>query len=181
MLPPFDYLSTAERVCKNRLRKNPGDKDALWFLGNAYIPYEKYNEARLYLESLYEMTGGTVRLRLLLSRIYYNLKEYDKVVHILENGSILSPTHRERFYLGASLIELKQFEAGIDNLSIYVKYHGNHYSPFAYLGYAYAMQGSYDRAMDSYKTALSLNPNDEELRENVERCAHELSDLKNKN
>ena len=170
ILPPFYSFSMVEDVCKKKLRRMPADKDALWVLGNLYVHYKKFDEARPHLEVLYGINREMKSLRLLLAQVYYNLDEYAKVKKILEGGAILAPSARERFYLGDSLVELKEFDAAVDQLSIYVRYHKGAYVPFVKLGYAYYMRGSFDLAIEAYKRAEMLNPTSTEIKESIQIC-----------
>jgi len=174
ILPPFYSFARIEAICIKRLRRKPDDKYTLWVLSNLYIHHKQYREARPYLDTLYRMRKDTKSVRILLSRVYYHLGEYEKVVEILERGKILSPAEPEVFYLGDSLIELKEFRAATDNLSRYVNYHHTEYVAFVRLGYAYYMQGLFDLAIGAYTRAEALDPRNREIKTSIELCAAEI-------
>ncbi len=170
ILPPFYSFSRIEGICKRKLKKTPTNKDVLWVLSNLYIYYKKFNEAKPYLEALLQIGENDKNVRLLLSRIYYNLNEYAKVKEIFQNEKLLSPRDKENYYLGNSLIELEEYEVAIKYLLRYLDYHKNEYIPYLKLGYAYYMRGSLDLALDAYKRAETLNPKDLKIKESIELC-----------
>lgn len=174
ILPPFYSFSMIEGVCKKKLTKKPIDKDVLWVLGNLYVNYKKFDQARHPLETLYKMDTRIRSVTLLLARVYYNLNQYDKVKEILMDKEILLPNDIENYYLGDSLIQLKEFELSLEFLSIYVNYHKDKYVPFVKLGYAYYMLGLFSLAMDAYKIAKRIDPTNNEIKKSIEMCRKKM-------
>lgn len=174
ILPPFYSFSRIESVCKKKLKERPTDSDVLWTLGNLYVNYKKFDEAKYPLEALYKMGKETRSVMLLLARVYYNLNQYDKVKEILADKEVLLPKDRENYYLGDSLIQLKEFESAGKYLATYVNYHKDKYVPFVKLGYAYYMQGVFDLAMDAYKMAERIYPTNREIKNSIELCREKM-------
>ncbi len=170
ILPPFYSFSMIERICKKKLIKKPNNKDVLWFLANLYANYKQFKKAINLLESIPENGKKSRSLTLLLARAYYNLDQFEKVKELLTPKEVLFPKDHEHYYLGDSLIHLKEFEAAIYVLNNYVIYHKDSYVPFVRLGYAYYMKGSYDLALKHYKMAMSLEPKNEEIWKSIEMC-----------
>lgn len=179
ILPPFYSYKMVENVCKKKLKKRPNDKNVLWVLSNLYINYKKYDKARLHLETLVNQGIDTKSVRLLLARIYYKQSQYEKVKNILKQGAVLSPDDKENYYIGDSLVELKDYEASIKYFNEYLKNHKSEYVPFVKLGYAYYMRGSYDLAIDAYYSAERLNPNNAEIKDSIEICLNEIKKSQN--
>jgi|WetSurSiteA1Bulk_404760.scaffolds.fasta_scaffold61138_2 tetratricopeptide (TPR) repeat protein len=174
LCPPFFSFSRIEAICRDKLSKKPKDINVLWILSNLYIYNKKYDEARHYLEKLSEINKNTKSVKLLLSKVYYNLKNYNKVKEILENGEVLSLEDSEHYYLGDSLVELKEFNSAAEHLSIYLRFHKEKYVPFVRIGYSYYMQGLFDNALEAYRKAAELNPNSIEIEESIVLCANKI-------
>jgi tetratricopeptide (TPR) repeat protein len=172
--PPFFSFSRIEAICRDKLSKKPNDINVLWILSNLSIHNKKYDEARHYLEKLSEMNKNTKSVRLLLSKVYYNLKNYVRVKEILENGEVLSLADSEHYYLGDSLIELGEFNSGTEHLTIYLQFQKDQYIPFVRLGYSYYMQGLFEKALESYRKAAELNPNCTEIKDSMVLCANKI-------
>jgi len=170
LLPPFYSFSQIEGICKQKLKKNPGNKDVLWFLSNHYINHKKYEESKPYIEALFEMEKDKRSVRFLLARVYYNLGNYGKVKEILQQNELLLPTDRENLYLGVSLIELKEFGSAIGYILNYLSQYKDNYEPYVKLGYAYYKQGLFDLALEAYKNAEKLNPQSSEIKESISLC-----------
>jgi tetratricopeptide (TPR) repeat protein len=174
LFPPFFSFSRIEAICRDKLYKRPKDINTLWILSNLYIHYKKYDEARHCLEKICEMNKNTKSVRILLSRVYYNLKNYVRVKEILENGRVLSLADSEHYYLGDSFVELKEFDAGAKHLSIYLRFHKDKCVPYVRLGYSYYMQGLFDDALKAYRKAAELNPNSIEIEDSIALCSNKI-------
>jgi tetratricopeptide (TPR) repeat protein len=170
ILPPFYSFSMVERVCKKKLNFRPSDKDILWVLSNLYYSYKEFQKARFHLEILQKIGVSTKGVKLLLSRVYYNLGIYGKVKAILTEQPVLSDKDKENYYLADSLIQLKEFDSAVKYLSTYLENNKKNYEPFVKLGYVFYMQGLYDRALNAYKTAEKIHPNDTEIKKSIELC-----------
>jgi tetratricopeptide (TPR) repeat protein len=110
----------------------------------------------------------------LLSRVYFNLGDYEGVVRILNRGELLNPQDSENYYMGASLLELGRFEAAAEFLRIYTAHYKTDWEVFVRLGYARYCAGLYDLAADSYEMAERLNPSAPEIGESIARCRAKL-------
>ena len=174
VLPPFYSFSLVEKVCRKRLLKRPDDIDAMWLLGNLYIWYGKYPEARTQLEGMRRAGIDTKTIKLLLSRVYFHLNEYEAVVQLLQDRTILVAQDVENYYLGFSLMKLERYNDAIISLEINARGNQAGEHVFASLGYSYYMAGLYENALDAYRRAAHLNPSNEEIRVNIRRCEEKL-------
>ena len=170
ILPPFYSFSLIEKICKVKLNKNPDDKDVHWILGNLYVHYKNFEKAKYNLEALIDLGVDSKHIRLLLSRVYYNLHEYSEVEQILNDGKILSSKDKENYYLGDSLLELNKFEPASIYLKNYVEKYADNYIPFVRLGYALFKIKKYGPSLEAYKKAEELNPTEKEIKNSIELC-----------
>lgn len=177
ILPPFYSFSRFEKVLRGKIARYPTNPHALWLLSNLYIWHGDYKQAKVHLESLVESGKDTKSIRLVLSRVYFKLAAYSSVVSILSKPGVLAKNDSENYYLGDSLINLKSFKNAIDPLEKYTKFHPKNWEPFVRLGYAYYMTGRYGLALKAYKTAESLNPAENNIKNSITACQDKLADI----
>ncbi len=174
--PSMSYFSVVEKVCLDQLKINPNDRYIRWFLSNHYAKYKKFDCAEVLLESLVEEGPVNRMVMLLLSRVYFNLEKYKKVVDVLYGYRELNEEDLHNYYLGYSFVHIKNFERAIEYLRRYVKHHQKDYVGFVRLGYAYYMIGEYKLSLEAYNNADSLNPGKEEIKESIDLCINMLKE-----
>lgn len=178
--PSRSYFSVVEEVYKKELSKMPNDPYLLWFLGNIYVRYKKYKEAEILIESLYFNGSVNKALVLILSKIYFNLQKYDRVVEMLEDYEQLYEKDLHNYYIGYSLTRLERFGDAVKYLQNYVKHFQKEYIGFVTLGYAYYMDKVYDRALLAYQQAEKLNPQ-QEIKEKINLCNKKIEQRRSVN
>jgi tetratricopeptide (TPR) repeat protein len=172
--PSGSYFVIVEEMCKKELYKRPNDIYSIWLLSNHYVRYKKFHEAQILLESLVEIDRNRKSAILLLSKVYFKLENYEKVVELLINLEKLAAKDPENYYIGYSLIEMGRFEEAIKYLDRYVHHYAKDYVPFVRLGYAYYMDKRYDLALEAYIKANKLNPSENEIKNSIEMCKEKL-------
>ena len=171
MLPPYGSLRLkVEQFCQRRLEMDHSDVSSLWLLSNLYVWRKEYSSAKGPLERLVAERKGQRGPLLLLSRVYFNLNDYDAVERLLKSGEFLTPTDSENYYLGVSLLELGQFSEAAALLAVYTNHHRKSWQPFVHLGYASFKAGYYRQAMQAYKAAQRINPSAREIQDSIELC-----------
>ena len=174
--PPFYSFGYLEKICKRKLIRNPLDKDVLWFLGNLYIWYEKYSDARPYLESLMKILRDTRNVRLLLGKVYYNLDLFEEVIDVMSGREVLFDGDMENFYLGDSLLRKGRFAEAIRPLELYVNHFKNNFVPFARLGCAYLFIHEYQQALNAFRKAEALSSGSQEVQDSIAHCIERLNE-----
>ncbi|MEW5735154.1 MAG: CDC27 family protein [Thermodesulfobacteriota bacterium] len=124
--PSTSYFDVVEKVCREELYKHPDSFYAIWFLGDLYLQYKKFNEAVFYLEALLPLSQNK-KLLFQLSRAYFNLCRYKDVVQVLSKFDKLPDKHAVTYYLGSSLIEIGQYAEGLQYLEKYSNSHPKDY------------------------------------------------------
>ena len=172
--PRSPYFIIVEKVCLEQLGKNPDDRFIKWFLSNQYVNHKKLNEAQILLESLVNQGPVDRSVILLLSRTYFKLQYYNKVIELLGHYEKLRDSDLHNYYLGYSFIELKKYKNAIKYLKKYVKHYPKDYVGFVRLGYAYYMEKMYYLSMKAYKKAEEFNPEEQEIKNSIELCSNML-------
>jgi tetratricopeptide (TPR) repeat protein len=159
--------------------KYPHKRQAYWILGNFYVWYGKYEDAKTVFEKLIDQNISKNPDLLVLAKVYYRLNMYVNVVKVLNKGSILQYNSIENCYLGSSYVELNKYDKAIKFLKRYV---GNHnikdHLIYARLGYAYYMSGKFYHALESYQHAKQLKPSEQRIDDNISLCMEKLNETR---
>ncbi len=141
----------------------------MWFLSSHYIRYEKYEAAKILLETI--LAEGMKKIIIMkLLKVNFKLEQYKNVEEILINYDDLYETDFENYYLGVSSNELKKFNESIPFLQSYVKHYPTNYTGYIFLGNSYYMEKKYELALKAYKDAEKLNPTKQGVKDNIEFC-----------
>ncbi len=140
-----------------------------YVIGQQFFNSGKAQEAREYLENAYCKKPDNVVFALGLSRIYAELKEYTKIVSILESLMSLpeSPSYDVHFFLGASYQELGEFGKAIEVFDKAIQQFGVNSLVLNALGGCYYRLGQLSGALTAWEKSLEMNPEQPEIRKNV--------------
>ena len=113
---------------KQRLEKDPKDKEALLFLGNANYDISRFDQARGYYLRYLELDPADAGVRTDLATTYYNTKDVDSAVRELKVVLEKAPDHEAALYnLGLILWKDKQDPQGaVRNWEALLKAHPDH-------------------------------------------------------
>ena len=172
--PSDSYFEVVQKVCLEELDKKPNDLFLMLFLADHYVQYKKYDEAHILLESLLNLGTKSKEIILLLSKAYFNLQQYKKIVDLFDEFDVLADKDIGNYYLGYSLIELGKRKEGILLLNKYIEHHPDDWIVLSLLGSQYFKEGEYDKALDSYMKAEKLNPSKKEIQGSIKKCKEKL-------
>jgi cytochrome c-type biogenesis protein CcmH/NrfG len=83
---------------KRRLEKNPRDKEALRFMGNANFDINRFQAAKAYYERFLEIDPAQPEVRTDLATSYYKTKDVDSAVRELRAVVAQYPDHAAALY-----------------------------------------------------------------------------------
>ena len=140
-----------------------------YIIGQQFFNSGQAQYAREYLENAYGKKPDNVVFSLGLSRIYAELKEYTKIVPILESLMNLpeSPSYDVHFLLGASYQELGEFGKAIEVFDKAIRRFGVNSLVLNALGGCYYRLGQLSEALIAWEKSLEMNPEQPEIRKNV--------------
>jgi len=140
-----------------------------YVIGQQFFNSGKAQDARQYLENACDKKPDNVVFALGLSRIYAELKEYTKIVPILEPLMNLpeSPSYDVHFLLGASYQELGEFGKAIEVFDKAIQRFGINTLVLNVLGGCYYRLGQLSEALTAWEKSLEMNPEQPEIRKNV--------------
>jgi tetratricopeptide (TPR) repeat protein len=113
---------------KRRLEKDPRDKEALMFLGNANYDINRFDQAKDYYKRYLEIDPTHAGVRTDLATSYYKTKDVDSAVRELKTVVAQVPDHEAALYnLGLLLWQDKQDNPGaIKAWEVLLKAHPSH-------------------------------------------------------
>lgn len=140
-----------------------------YITGQQFFNSGKLQDALEYLENAYSKKPDNAVFALGLSRIYAELKEYTKIVPILEPLMNLpeSPSYDVHFLMGASYRELGEFGKAIEMFDKAIQQFGVNSLVLNALGGCYYRWGQLSNALTAWEKSLEINPEQPEIRKNV--------------
>ena len=113
---------------KQRIEKNPKDKDALMFMGNANYDINRFEQAKEYYKRYLEIDPTHPGVRTDLATSYYQAKDVDAAVRELKTVLARTPEHEAALYnLGLILRQEKNDNPGaVKAWETLLKAHPNH-------------------------------------------------------
>jgi cytochrome c-type biogenesis protein CcmH/NrfG len=113
---------------KRRLEKDPKDKEALLFLGNANYDINRFGQAKEYYRRYLEIDPTRAGVRTDLATSYYNTRDVDEALRELRTVVAQDPDHEAALYnLGLILWKDKKDNSGaIQAWESLLKAHPNH-------------------------------------------------------
>lgn len=140
-----------------------------YITGQQFFNSGKLQDALEYLENAYSKKPDNAVFALGLSRIYAELKEYTKIVPILEPLMNLpeSPSYDVHFLMGASYRELGEFGKAIEMFDKAIQQFGVNPLVLNVLGGCYYRWGQLSNALTAWEKSLEINPEQPEIRKNV--------------
>lgn len=140
-----------------------------YITGQQFFNSGKLQDALEYLENAYSKKPDNEVFALGLSRIYAELKEYTKIVPILEPLMNLpeSPSYDVHFLMGASYRELGEFGKAIEMFDKAIQQFGVNPLVLNALGGCYYRWGQLSKALTAWEKSLEINPEQPEIRKNV--------------
>lgn len=158
----------------------PSDIDILFRLANLLVSYEKYEKAKDYLKSILEIDSHHIKARRLLADIYikegHKEKAWDEYLPVLDE-MLLNEKYEDAINLLQSFKDIDPIETSKRLISLYMQL-GEYnliVEELKSLGDLYMKEGQEKEALNCYKEALKMSPDDHELKMKVVELEKKLS------
>ncbi len=152
-------IAEALHEAKEAIRLEPTNPDHYHILSQVYLEQERYAKAeKIILVSLSHQPANADYLYV-LATIYFQQQQWEDALIVCETGLNLSAEHIDNLNLRARILNrMGRYEDA--NITFDMAFRGDPENPFTYAnrGWAALEQQEYNLALDSFKTALSYNP-----------------------
>ena len=159
---------------QERVRNNPNDAYAQFYLGVAFVNSGQHQKAIVPYKEAIRIKPDYADAHNNLSQIYFKLRRYqDAMVSVKEAIKIQPDNVNSRIGLGMIYLELDQHQEAIDSLNEALRIKPDHANTYLAFGFAYKKLGRYEEAITEYKEALRIRPDFSQAR-------NQLSELEQK-
>ncbi|SKB73119.1 Tetratricopeptide repeat-containing protein [Acetoanaerobium noterae] len=171
-----DDYESAELLLKNKIENNVKIPDVYYHLAYVYVKQGRYYDALKHIKLVNVSDIENIRqdafedtVNYLKARIYLELKEYDKSIHLYDQLVNKNPENIDYRYKLACVYALNYHEdKAIEILENINKETPGILAVVKKLGHAYDQIKTYGKARGYYNFALRLDPEDEKIKERLE-------------
>jgi len=169
----------AEDTCKDILKVQPDDADALHLLGIIYYQLNNYDVAIQYIRKALQFSPSDPDAYYDLGNALHEKGELDEAITYYQKALHFDPNFIEAYNnLGFALQDKGQLDEAITCYQKALQLNPNYTQAYNNLGYAfYLKQGQLDEAITCYQKALQLNPNYAEAYNNLGLALQEKGQL----
>ena len=160
-------IEKAKEIFKKLVKEFPELKTPFFYLCLIYIKEKKYLNAQEILNLVQRNEPENRNLLILKSIIFYLVKKYEDAIKVLNKGMTIYPEEwrfnflmAESYYaIGDTQNAILQYERVINRVP--------HFKSLFRLGVLYLKEGMRDRALNVWKEAEKIDPNNKLLKRNI--------------
>lgn len=146
----------------------PDDPAYAFILGGQYFSKGEIEKARIQMEKAYHQRPNSMSYALNLARVYFRLKEYEKIKEILLPFSESSQAGYDVYFLlGIAHQARGEFNRAISIYNKAVSHFGININLLNSLGECYYRLGELGEALAAWEKSLEINPEQAEIKEKV--------------
>jgi GWxTD domain-containing protein len=146
----------------------PDDPAYAFILGGQYFSKGEIEKARIQMEKAYHQRPNSMSYALNLARVYFRLKEYEKIKEILLPFSESSQAGYDVYFLlGRAHQARGEFNRAISIYNKAVSHFGININLLNSLGECYYRLGELGEALAAWEKSLEINPEQAEIKEKV--------------
>jgi len=152
-----DLNSTKAAVLRQVVKINPNNTEAQNLLGNAYFDLADYEKAVEAYETAIRINPDNADTYRYLAGCYYSLERAEDEIEAHKQVARIEPSDTRAYrFLAGCCIEQERYEEAADAIKKIVD---DACVLFALLGHSCCNSGQYEKAVEAYKQAIQINPN----------------------
>jgi tetratricopeptide (TPR) repeat protein len=167
-----DYYGAEEQFLRDQ-ELRPSYLDNYYMLGLCYLYTGRYREALDVSNRGIEISTQDGRLFSNAGRAYFFLNRFNDAISNLERSVSLNSnsnlTAITYYYMGRSYMNMGRYILAETSFSAAILLQGDNSTYYRYRGEVYEKMEDYESAEEDYKKALTLKPNDPNLKESLIR------------
>jgi len=161
--------------CKKGVEKESRSSYAHIALGNEYYKREMVREAIQQFEVAIELNKNFGPIHITLGGLYHTSGQLDAAYTSYKKGFELGHnTSRGHFNFGLLLQKQGKYDKAIKAYETAIKIDGRFKNAYLLLSDLYIREKNYDKSIELLEKGISLNPNDSEIREKLQKIEKEI-------
>jgi tetratricopeptide (TPR) repeat protein len=179
LVKSFEGSDQAIILAKKYIEEKPEVYEFKKLLVGIYLQDNKINEAKSFLEGSLDKNNNSLNInpKVDLAKIYFAEKNTQEVNRLLQEIFVIESTNTDALILRAKMkMAENSFKDAIADLRSALKNEPNLHEAFQLLAVAQEQDGSSELALDSYFSALEINPNDDASLINAARLSQKKGD-----
>jgi len=154
------------------LQRDDEYQEALLEMGYAYLQCGQLAEARNYFVRTLKIDRDDPRPYLYLARMAYDRNERKKAAEFFQKAQEMDPTCPELEYIrGYIAIHEEKYDEVIHSLEKFLEHSPDHFEVLKFLGRANEKMQIFPDAVEWYRAAAALNPDDPECQKQIQRLS----------
>ncbi|MBN1649580.1 MAG: tetratricopeptide repeat protein [Spirochaetales bacterium] len=157
-----------------------------FFLGRSYLNAELYEGAVFHFSRLYKSGNFPLQLYPFLGMALFKLRKYSHahtffekaIVHFPDDKRIFTMYQQNLFILGIRAFRNEQYEEAEEIFLFLLKSGMEHISLLLYCGFIYEEFGRYTLALEYYRKAAEMEPEDTALKIRIIDCLFKTGEIK---
>ena len=167
----YELLGEAKAELRQALALDPTLVWARFYLAKIYVDFGRLEDADAQLDTIFKSNPDIPQVLALLGEVKRQLGDPAQSIMLNQKALGLSPMlTTARYYLGLAYLDLKREGEALGELNIAASSGGANADVFLALGSIYLETNALDRAIESFKKAIELDPSRPEGRLKLARA-----------
>jgi predicted O-linked N-acetylglucosamine transferase (SPINDLY family) len=161
-------MQQVENICRNILKSEPNNFNALRLLGMTYSERKNYDLAIKSIKKALQVNSNIPESYHNLGTIFQDKGDFDEAIASYQKALQLNPNFYAAYYnLGTIFQANGDFDDAISSYLKAIKICPDFFNAYYNLGTVFRANGELDNAISSYLKALQINPNCSEIYNNL--------------
>ncbi len=162
----------------SKLMPGPDSPVYSYVIGTQFYNSGNVQEARAYIEDAYHKNPDSAEYALNLARLYMVLKEYTKIEPLLLPlfSKPEPPEYDVFFVIGKAYQALGELSKAVEFLNAAIDHYGINTNVLNAVGECYFQLGDTEEALAAWEKSLEINPDQPELKQNLEAIKEKKND-----
>jgi tetratricopeptide (TPR) repeat protein len=159
------------------IRLDPSDADAFVSRGNVYRLKDDFDHATADFDEASRLDANSAGASTGRGAVYFAKGQHDRAIAELDKAirlGINHPSSGAYFFRGFAYLGKGAYDGAISDLSESIKLEPNYYAAYQARALAYEANGELERALADYGKVLSLNPQDKDTIDKLQRIEANL-------
>lgn len=160
-------FSAAEQHARAAIEREAENVEALFIMAKLFFARKEYAAAKWVIKNALEIAPSHGGLHLLLGHTYVELEQLHDALDSYRLAVKFQATEEALESFGLMLLKRGRVEESVNNLERLTVLFPKDYRHFVHLGNAWMADKQFQKSLQSYLTAMELNPSDKDINFNL--------------